>query len=395
MQLIYFRILRSVAAGMLIVIFPYFILNNFSHSSLLLGFLYAAGTITTALAGALFGLLFDRHPTKILVIIVNGFLAIGLWILVFGDHSILLIFIASALGGFSATGSIAGGGVGGVAAPIQNAVAARIIPETERTNAYTTLMFIGGITSIIGIITAGFLNIEVIFAISATLATLSIIPLILLPQKTFRPIIKIAHDGRRKALRDFSITGVLNGLSQGLIIPFLIPFFFLIYHVSSAQMSVYASIGGALAILAILAAPWLDKNFGLVKSMILTRGIGILAVIALPLIHYFPLAIFIYLITPALRIMALPVQQRAITSIAGEGDVATVLGFNQSTRLLAASGGSAIAGYFFENALISFPFYGYAIIAGGNLLLYKKFFGNLRGNKIGTEKSKNQPQSSP
>ena len=389
MQLIYFRILRSVAAGMLIVIFPYFILNNFSHSSLLLGFLYAAGTITTALAGALFGLLFDRHPTKILVIIVNGFLAIGLWILVFGDHSILLIFIASALGGFSATGSIAGGGVGGVAAPIQNAVAARIIPETERTNAYTTLMFIGGITSIIGIITAGFLNIEVIFAISATLATLSIIPLILLPQKTFRPIIKIAHDGRRKALRDFSITGVLNGLSQGLIIPFLIPFFFLIYHVSSAQMSVYASIGGALAILAILAAPWLDKNFGLVKSMILTRGIGILAVIALPLIHYFPLAIFIYLITPALRIMALPVQQRAITSIAGEGDVATVLGFNQSTRLLAASGGSAIAGYFFENALISFPFYGYAIIAGGNLLLYKKFFGNLRGNKIGTEKSKN------
>ncbi|MCL4437715.1 MFS transporter [Patescibacteria group bacterium] len=382
LQLIYFRILRSVSAGMLIVVFPYFILKNFSHPSLTLGLLYTAGTITTAFAGALFGILFDKHPNKMLVIAVNGLLILGLLALVLGDKSLPFVFIASALGGFSATGSIAGGGVGGVAAPIQNAVAARLIPENERTNAYTVLMFIGGIASIVGIAVAGILKAETNFEIAAVLAIISIIPLLFLPKKSFRVIAKTTQDGRGQALRNFSITGLLNGLAQGLIIPFLIPFFFLVYHVSSAQMSIYASVSGILAILAILSAPWLDKNFGLVKSMILTRGIGIFAIIALPLVRYFPLAIFIYLITPALRVMALPVQQRAITSIAGEGDTATVLGFNQSTRLLAASGGSAIAGLLFEQSLIAIPFYGYAVVAGYNLYLYKKFFGKKRGDEI-------------
>jgi predicted MFS family arabinose efflux permease len=76
-----------------------------------------------------------------------------------------------------------------------------------------------------------------------------------------------------------------------------------------------------------------------------------------------------------LRVIALPIQQRAITDIAGPADTGTVLGANQGTRLISASIGSACAGYLFERGLTILPFYGYAIVATYNLVLYKKFFG--------------------
>ena len=86
---------------------------------------------------------------------------------------------------------------------------------------------------------------------------------------------------------------MLNGLSQGLVVPFLIPFFVLVYHVPMAQMSVYAFAGKALGSVAILAAPMLERRFGFVKSVVITRGLGLAMLTLLPVVKFLPVAIAI------------------------------------------------------------------------------------------------------
>ncbi len=374
-QLFFFRILRGIAAGTLVVAFPYFVLSSFPHGELLLGVFYAAGTVTSAIAGFAVGSWFDRHPTRILTLIVISLLALGLLMLAVLPRNFAVVLVASALAGVAATGSMAGGGSGGIAAPIQGALVAHLIPDKLRTETYAFLTFIAGFGAAAGVGLSGILAAEPLFLLGVAASFLSLIPIVMLPQKAFMPMPAPIAQESKMALRNFSITGILNGFSQGLAIPFLIPFLILRFHASVAPLSFAAAVGSIVGSFALLTAPWFDRHFGLVKSMVITRGASIAALLGIVFVPSFPVALALFVIFPALRVAALPVQQRAITNIAGEGNTGTVLGANQGTRLLSAAGGSALAGVLFDHALILFPFLGYALIAGSNLALYRKFFG--------------------
>ena len=374
-QLFFFRILRGIAAGTLVVAFPYFVLASFPHGELLLGIFYAAGTIVSAAAGFAVGAWFDRRPTKILTLAVISLLTLGLLVLAVLPHNFAIVLMASALAGVAATGSMAGGGSGGIAAPIQGALVAHLIPDEQRTETYAFLTFIAGFGAAAGVGLSGVLATEPLFLLGVAASFLSLIPIVLLPQKAFLPMpVSIGRESKA-ALRNFSITGILNGFSQGLAIPFLIPFLILRFHAPVAPLSFAASASSIIGSFALLTAPWFDRHFGLVKSMIITRGASIAALLGIVFAPSFPLALGLFIVFPSLRVAALPVQQRAITNIAGEGNTGTVLGANQGTRLISAASGSALAGLLFDHALVLFPFLGYAVIAGSNLVLYRKFFG--------------------
>ena len=374
-QLFFFRILRGIAAGTLVVAFPYFVLSSFPHGELLLGIFYAVGTVASAGAGFIVGAWFDRRPTRILTLIVVSLLAFGLLMLAVLPHNFAVVLIASALAGVAATGSMAGGGSGGIAAPIQGALVAHLIPDEQRTETYAFLTFIAGFGAAAGVGLSGIVATEPLFLLGVAASFLSLIPIVLLPQKAFLPMPVPINEESRAALRNFSVTGILNGFSQGLAIPFLIPFLILRFHAPEASLSFAAATSSIIGSFALLTAPWFDRHFGLVKSMILTRGASIAALLGIVFIPSYPAVLALFIIFPSLRVAALPVQQRAITNIAGEGNTGTVLGANQGTRLISAAGGSALAGVLFDHALVIFPFLGYALIAGSNLALYKKFFG--------------------
>ena len=374
-QIFFFRIFRGIAAGALVVTFPYFIVGFFAHGELFLGICYAVGTIVSAVAGLLFGAWFDKRPTKMLMLAVISLLGLGLLVLALFPHDLWLVLLASALAGVSATGSMTGGGSGGVAAPIQGALVAHLISDEHRTEAYSFLTFIAGVAAAAGVAISGVMSMSHLFWIGVLAAFLSLIPIALLPEKAFTHVPVPFEAESKKALKNFSVTGLLNGLSQGMALPFLVPLFMIMYGTARGPMSFYSSFAGIIGSFALLAAPLLERHFGFVTSMILSRGASIVALLVIVFIHSFPVAIFLFLVFPALRIVAMPIQQRAITDLAGEGSTGTVLGANQGARLLSAAGGSALAGCLFDRALIALPFYGYAIIAASNLVLYKKFFG--------------------
>jgi hypothetical protein len=157
--------------------------------------------------------------------------------------------------------------------------------------------------------------------------------------------------------------------------PFLIPFFVIVYHVSKERMSVYGFVSELVAAGAILIAPRVERQFSFVKGIAVTRGLGALLLLLLPLTRILALALAIYLITPALRVIAVPAQQTALTAIVRESEMGRALAMSQVARLTASSGAVAFTGYMFDVSDIALPFYAYAGVIAVSLVLYFRFFG--------------------
>ncbi|WP_338598607.1 MFS transporter [Sulfolobus tengchongensis] len=371
-SLIIARIFRSLSAGIIFVILPYLVLLELKYSSLILGFAYTVGTLSTAVLGLIVGYIADLYGRKYSLILASFLLPLSAMLIVL-NHSLISLFIASALGGYSATGAVAGGGIGGIVAPIQNALLTELTDETNRTFYFSLFTFLSGIAASVGAYIAGFFKVDEGFMIAMLLAFISVIALIPVKSKNIR-----AHSASLKSkvvIGKFSITGVLNGFSVGLITPFLIPFFILVYHVPKSEMSIYTFYSSLIASVLILLAPYIDKKMGFLMSIAVTRGIaGVLSVI-MPIIRIFSVSLGIYLILPAMRILSLPIQQRAMTQMVSEDEVGRAMGINQVTRLASSSASTSITGYLFSESEIDLPFFISGVVMFLNIYLYYRFFG--------------------
>ena len=366
-----FRMSRSIAAGMITIAFPYLVLAYRHYSPLQLGLLYTSAALATATLGLLFGFLTDvwgRVKTLFLV----GLLVPVSSTIVFFSTGLLPLFIATILGGYSATGSLMEGGVGGAAQPIQTAVITSLTSSENRTFTFSVLTFLSGMFGALGALLARHADVQNVFLYATVISGTGLV---------FLPFIKTAevHGNLRRlhskvVIGKFTATGILNGFTQGLVVPFLIPFFVIVYHVPKSEMAVYAFASGSLAAFALLAAPRLEQTLGFVKSIAVTRGIGTLLLLLLPFWHVYAIALAIYMITPALRVMAVPVQRTAMTEMVKQDELGRALGINQVARLGASSGGITLTGYLFNISEIAAPFCIYAIAMTANIYLYFRFF---------------------
>lgn len=370
--LIFSRVTRSVAAGMINVAFPYYILNSLHYGAFVIGLIYVMATIATALLGLLSGITTDVWGKRGTLLITSSLLPLSA-ILVIMSPSLWLIIPAAMLGGYSATGSLAGGGVGGAVQPIQNTVLADLTDPKRRTNYYSAFTFIAGVAGALGALLAKPFDVQDIFIVAAVISAIGIPALFFLNVKSAAG--KIGVLKTKSTIGKFSLTGMLNGFSQGMITPFLIPFFVLVYQLPKNQMSSYVFASGLLGSFAILAAPLLEKWFGFVKSIVISRGVGMILFIVFPIIHFLPLAVIIYIIAPALRVVALPIQQSEMTRMVDENELGRALGINQVTRLAASSIATLLGGVFLDASLFELPFFIYGGVMTGNLYLYIKFFG--------------------
>lgn len=366
-----FRMSRSVAAGMIAIAFPYLILTTLHDSALVLGFLYTAAALATAGLGLIVGFLADGWGQKRALVAV-GLLLPASSALVFASDHLWVLFIACMIGGYSATGSLTGGGVGGAAQPVQVVTLAHLTTIENRTFIFSLFTFMGGTFAALGALLARLFTIREVFLVATIISLAGIAGLAPVKFNEYRGNIRRLRS--KDIIGKFSLTGALNGFASGLVVPFLIPFFVIVYHVPKSQMSVYGFIAGGLGSVALLAASRLERLLGFVRSVAATRGIGAVLLIVMPLSHIFLLALFIYFVTPALRVMALPVQQTAITEMVRYDEVGRALGINQVARLAASSGAISFTGYMFDLSDIGLPFYAYAAVMFCNIYFYFRFF---------------------
>jgi MFS family permease len=374
--LMLFRISRSIAAGMIMLAFPYYVLTSLHYGALNLGFLYSAATLATGVFSLLLSFLADARGRKGALVIAGVLLPVSS-ALVFVSGRLAVLFAASVLGGYSATGSRMEGGVGGAAQPIQNALIADLAPPSSRTRLYALLNFLSGLASALGVLLARFIALRDTFLVATLIACAGLIFLLPLRAPGVRRNLRRLQS--RRTIGKFTLTAMLNGFSQGLVMPFLIPFFVIEFHVPKGSMSVYAFASGALAAVAGLAAPRLERRTGFLASITWTRGLGAALLLFLPFSHFLALALAIYIVTPTLRSIAIPVQRTAMTEMIAPGELGRAMGISQVGRLVASTGAIALTGTLFEASEIAAPFLLYGTVMAANLLLYFRFF---RGNPV-------------
>ncbi|MGH9326601.1 MAG: MFS transporter [Terriglobia bacterium] len=365
---------RSIAAGMIAIAFPYLVLTHLHRSALVLGFLYTAAALATAALGLAVGFLADVWGQKRALVVVGLLLPLSAG-LVFASAKLWVLFIACMVGGYSATGSLTGGGVGGAAQPVQVVTLAHLTTSRNRTFMFSLFTFMGGTFAAVGALMARLFTVRDVFLAATIISFVGIAGLVPVRFREYRG--NIRRLSSKDVIGKFSVTGALNGFASGLVIPFLIPFFVIVYHVPKSQMAVYGFIAGLLGSVALLSASRLERALGFVRSVAVTRGLGAGLLLLLPLSHIFIVALVIYFITPALRVMALPVQQRAITDMVSFDEVGRALGLNQVARLTASAGAISFTGYMFDIADIGLPFYAYAVVMACNIYLYFRFFSPL------------------
>jgi predicted MFS family arabinose efflux permease len=376
-----FRISRSIAAGMITVAFPYLVLTYRHYSPLQLGLLYTSAAISTALLGLLFGFLTDSWGRGKTLLLVGLLLPVSSVIVLISTRMPAL-FVATSLGGFSATGSLMTGGIGGAAQPIQNAVITDLTTPQNRTSYFSVLTFLSGMFGAIGALLAKHEGILNVFLYATVISGGGLVFLAFIRAAKVRGNLHRLHS--KVVIGKFTVTGILNGFSLGLVVPFLIPFFVIVYHVPKSEMAVYAFASGALAAFALLAAPRLEQTMGFVKSIAVTRGVGTLLLLLLPFWHVFAIALTVYMVTPALRVMAVPVQRTALTEMVKQDELGRALGISQVARLGASSGGITLTGYLFNISEIAAPFCIYAVVMAANIYLYFHFFP--RGQQVGMKR---------
>ncbi|HUZ46462.1 MAG TPA: MFS transporter [Terriglobia bacterium] len=366
-----FRTSRSIAAGMITIAFPYLVLTTRHYGALKLGLLYTSAALATAAFSLLCGFLTDTWGRGRTLFLAGLMLPVSSGIVCLSSH-LPALFVACIVGGYSATGSLMGGGVGGAAQPIQNAVIADLTTEENRTSYYSILTFLSGMFAAFGALMARFFEVQELFVAATLISGIGLVALFFLKTEKVRGNIRRLHS--KLVIGKFTITGILNGFTQGLVVPFLIPFFVIVFHVPKSQMGVYAFASGLLAAVALLAAPHLERRWGFVKSIAITRGVGTVLLLLLPFSKFLALALVIYLVTPALRVMAVPVQRTAFTEMVKQDELGRAMGINQVARLGASSGGIMLTGYLFEISEIPLPFCIYVAAMALNIYLYFRFF---------------------
>ncbi len=368
-----FRILRGIAGGIITIAFPYIILKDFHKSVGYLGLIYALATISTAIISVLGGIIADVWHRKNAVIIISSLLPLSAFLLYLKPaYSIALL--SAILGGYSATGSLMSGGVGGAIMPAVNALATDIIPKEKRVFAYSVFTFLTGVSGAFGAYLMKFIqNNREAFLIAFWISLIGI--LFIIPIDSYHKKGRIDTLNSKKTIGQFSVVGFLNGFSQGLITPFLIPFFIIVYHIKKSDMASWAFLAGILASVSPLLANILYKHLGNLKSIILTRAIGATIIFFMPLIKNLYVDLVLYTLYPSFRVLALPIQQSMMSEMVDISEMARAFSLNQISRLGAASIATMLTSFLWEFSFIGLPFFIYTSIMAVNITLYKKFFG--------------------
>lgn len=369
------RILRSLAAGILYIIYPYIVVKGLGLSVKELGAIYAGAALATAAFSVLLGYAADLWGRRNSLYVASALMvASSLILLVRID--VYTAVAAAILGGISATGTMGAGGVGGAVAPVQTAILADLTSRGERTKYIAWLNFASTLASTAGLLMGGILSYAAGLLIATVLGAAALGMIAILDAPDIRARAARMRSQSSKIAAKFSITGILNGLSSGLVTPFMIPIFIMLYDIPRDAMGFYSSLSSVIAVFVMLSAPLLERRLGFVKSIAVTRGSTVVLLAVFPFVRILYVSLAIYLIYPALRVMAIPVQTSGMMSMVSPEERGRTSGLNQGFRLAFASVGTIAASPFMDPGLLWVPFIAYGAIMSVNVALYHRFFGD-------------------
>ena len=385
------RALRSFVAGYVSVVIGLYLLDK-GFSLPEIGVVFAVGSFSNPLLSLAFGLAGDRAGTKRALLVSLFTLVIGLT-LTYLSANFYLLLLASALSGYGTVGGLVGGGIGASAAPLFSSLISRKV-ERERLNwVMTVFTALSSYSGAAGALLSG-LDYSTLLLIGIFLALAS--TLVVVPVKEPEGRGATREDGlrgtgrgttsgvnERKYLALFSVTGALNGVSQGLVVPFMPVVLKLHFGMNNGLIgSLYTAIGVASATVMLLLSPKLSESMGIGRFIFVSRTVSAVSALGIPFVDSEVLAIVLFVFFMTLRVLPLPAQQALMAAVISERRRGTAFGLNQSSRLLPFSLASLLGGYLFGLGLLALPFVLALIATEGGASLYYKYFADLRLSRV-------------
>jgi len=377
------RALRSFVAGFVAIAFSLYLYDVLKMPILQVGLVFAAGALATPFISLLVGVAGDRYGRKLVLIIDLLTLPAGLIILLV-SRAFPLILLASALGGFGVAGGLVGGGVGASVGPLVTALLAENTEGEGRTKVYSINSAISTFSGAAGAILVSFIGYVPLFTLGVLLSLAStavIVPLreqqnLAKKPKQDRPTGTLSERDKT-IIKAFAMTGILNGISQGLVTPFYPIIFEHVFGLTVSQLGYLMTGGGLLTGFANFLTTPLSKKLGFLKLIIATRAASATMVLALPLAPNALLASVLYLLFTPFRAISLPAQSSLQMTLISPAARGTSGGINQAARLLA----SAAATYAGGALLAAFPLFAPFALASaftyGNSFVYYYYFDGI------------------
>ncbi len=123
-----------------------------------------------------------------------------------------------------------------------------------------------------------------------------------------------------------------------------------------------------------LAAAWLSKRIGLVRTMVFTHLPANLCLIAIPFAPTLAMAAWVYLLRECLVEMDVPTRQSYVMAVVAPSERTVAAGVTNLTRLVAWTIAPGMAGFAMEGLAMSLPlFLGGGIKIAYDLTLYRAF----------------------
>lgn len=378
---------RSIAGGILSVVIGLYYKHQLHLSLTIIGVLFGIGALFTPLLALWIGRYSDRHGRKKLLLLTLGFLPLAVLIMLLTSN-LFLLAVSSALGGFGIAGGLVGGGVGASVAPMQTALLAEKTNSSNRTAVFSAFTIVSSVTGSAGALLSNISNYYTLFAIALAFSAFSFVA-VLPVHENFAPVKRVRGEASadRKdmsLIKKFATTGMLNGASQGLIIPFL-PII-LRYHflLTMGEIGDLFAIGGLLTAFSMIFTPYLTSKLGFVRFIVVSRTISTAFTLVFPFVTSAIVASVCYLAFTSFRAIALPSQQSLMMDIVSEKSRAFATGSNQSARLFPAVLGSLSSGAMQEAFPIYVPFEIAVALNAVNIYLYHLFFGRMpEANRAG------------
>lgn len=376
------RVLRSFSTAFLTVIFPLYLARD-GYSAARIGLVLAISGGVTVLLVAGVGLAADKFGRK-RVIMGLAMLAVLGGIGMALSPAFWIVILASGLGGVGRGGGAGSGGSWGPVFPAEQPLVADSIEVQDRTRAFGQLSFVGVMAGAAGSLVAAVPNLlhgygmgwiesyrwlfgaSAVISLGMVFATLPIHespPSRTVVDPTAAPI------SLRRLVGRLGVTNALNGLGFGFLGPLLTYWFYRRYGVGPAEIGlVYTIVNLASAFPYLWSAP-LTKMLGAVKTVVVTRGISLIALLLMIWAPTFWVAGILYTLRMAFNSLGMPARQSYVMGVSDPRYRSRVSAFgslpSQVTSMISPAVGGALMDSFME-----VPILGAVIFMGLNLVTY-------------------------
>ncbi len=177
-----------------------------------------------------------------------------------------------------------------------------------------------------------------------------------------------------RALVLLVLTNAFNGVAIGLTGPLIAYWFSLRFGVGPGSVGPMMAGAFVLTGLASLGTGSLTRPFGLVRSVVAARSVGLALLLALPVLPRYGLASAAYALRVAFNRGSAGARQALVMGLVSDDRRGLASSLNAVSMQLPATVGPTVAGYLFEAGRLALPFYLAAAMQLVYLALYAAFF---------------------